>query len=335
MNFFDYHLFKKTFWVKSVVVVAAGLLGLRISKKTSISLFILGVVFLALELFFEFRRGKEIKTLTKDLSKVLYEEAILPVASYEEGELSILRNEIYKMTMKLREQKENLLDEKTYLGDSLADISHQIKTPLTSLNLINDLLMDDILDGKKRQELLRDERRLLNQIEWLISSLLKISKLDAETITMEKKKVLVKELFLKCQEALSIVLELRGQELILELTGEESFQGDYSWSLEALINLLKNAMEHTPDGGKIILRSLENHLYTEIQVINFGEGISKKDLPHIFERFYRGEHQKSQSFGIGLALTKMIVVKQGGVIKVTSNENEGTIFTLRFYKSII
>lgn len=131
------------------------------------------------------------------------------------------------------------------------------------------------------------------------------------------------------------MLELRGQELSLELEGEESFEGDYSWSLEALTNLLKNAMEHTTDGGKIVLRSMENHLYTQIQVINYGEEISDKDLPHIFDRFYRGEHQKSQSFGIGLALTKMIVTKQGGIIKVTSDSIDGTTFTLRFYKSVI
>ena len=335
MNFFDYHLFKRSFWIKGLFVFVAGLIGLLISIETAISLFILGVIFLVLELHFELQRGKEIKMLTKDLTRVLYEEAILPMASYEEGEISILRNEIYKMTMRLREQKENLLNEKTYLSDSLADISHQIRPPLTSLNLINDLLMDNSFDDRKKQELLRDERSLLNQIEWLISSLLKISKLDAETITMEKKKVRVQKLFLKCQESLSIVLELRGQDLSLELEGEESFEGDYSWSLEALTNLLKNAMEHTTDGGKIVLRSMENHLYTQIQVINYGEEISDKDLPHIFERFYRGEHQKSQSFGIGLALTKMIVTKQGGIIKVTSDSIDGTTFTLRFYKSVI
>ncbi len=335
MNFFDFRLFKTSFWIKGILLVVAGLMGLLISPATSLSLFLLGGVFLMLEIFFEIRRAHDIKKLTVDLGKVLYEEATLPLASYEEGEIFILRNEIYKMTIKLREQKERLRQEKMYLSDSLADISHQIKTPLTSLNLINDLLLDDSLKDSKRRELLRDERKLLNQIEWLISSLLKISKLDAETITMDSKKVEVKKLFSKCQEALSIVMELKGQELTLKLEGEESFLGDYHWSLEALLNLLKNAMEHTPEGGEIILKSTENHLYTEIQVINKGEVISSKDLPHIFERFYRGEHRKSQSFGIGLALTKMIVLKQEGTLTVSSTPKEGTVFTIRFYRGII
>ncbi len=335
MNFFDFQLFKISFWIKGILVFFSGLLGLFVSSTTSLSLFLLGGVILALEIVFEKKRAEEIKKLTKDLSKVLYEEATLPVASYEEGEMSILRSEIYKMTIKLREQKERLREEKIYLSDSLADISHQIKTPLTSLNIINDLLLDDGLNPIKRQELLRDERKLLNQIEWLISSLLKISKLDAETITMEKKTVRVKDLFRKCQEALSIVMELKEQELTINLEGGETFLGDYHWSLEALLNLLKNAMEHTPEGGEIILTSLENHLYTEIQVINFGSVISSKDLPHIFERFYRGTHTKSQSFGIGLALTKMIILKQEGTLTVSSDEKKGTVFTLRFYKGIV
>ena len=335
MNFFDFRLFKRAFWMKALLTVFAGLLGLLISQTTALSLFLLGSLFLGFELIFEGQRGKEIKGLTKDLSRVLYEGANLPVASYEEGEISILRNEIYKMTIKLREQKERLRQEKIYLSNSLADISHQIKTPLTSLNLINDLLLDEALTPIKRRELLRDERKLLNQIEWLISSLLKISKLDAETITMDYKKVHVKKLFLTCQEALSIVMELKGQQLTLSLEGHESFLGDEHWSQEALMNLLKNAMEHTPEGGEIILHSSENHLYTEIQVVNYGQEISPKDLPHLFERFYRGEHQKSQSFGIGLALTKMIVTKQGGTLTVSSSEKEGTVFTLRFYKGII
>ncbi|MCM1467517.1 MAG: HAMP domain-containing histidine kinase, partial [Alistipes sp.] len=237
------------------------------------------------------------------------------------------------MTVRLREQQQNLWKDKEYLAESLADISHQIRTPLTSIDLLASMLCEENVSEKRRQELSRELRELLFRIEWLVTSLLKISKLDAGCVSLKKESVPLGELIEKATESLLVPMELRGQELTVNVQG--TFSGDVLWTCEALSNIVKNCMEHTQDGGRIKITASENVLYTEIVISDNGSGIAPEDLPHIFERFYKGKNSGDKSFGIGLFLARSIITAQNGTVRAENKANGGARFTLRFYKGTI
>jgi signal transduction histidine kinase len=223
--------------------------------------------------------------------------------------------------------------DKILLADSLADISHQLKTPLTSLYVLNDLLSEDPSE-QNREKYLNRMRSQLKRVEWLVTSLLKLSKLDAGTVTMKREEVYVHTLVEKALESLSIPLDIKM--LQLDVDGEKNvkFCGDFNWSCEALINILKNCIEHTPEKGQLRISFDENPLYTVITVKDSGPGIAPEDLPYIFNRFYKGKNAAEDQVGIGLAMAQAIVTKQGGDITVTSENNRGSEFTIKFYRSI-
>ena len=289
-------------------------------------------IFILLNLMFTVRRYQVIAKLTEEIDEVLHKEVFRPISMYEDGELSILSTQIHKMNKKLEEQQSALLHDKVYLSESLADISHQIRTPLTALNLTCDLLLEENLEPRRRKSLVKEQMKLLDQIDWLISALLKLAKLDARTAKMAKEKVLVINLLRRATEPLGIAMEIKEQTLSVSQTGEESYIGDLYWSAEALLNILKNSMEHTPVGGTISIEVSENVLYTEIIIKDDGEGIHRDDLPHLFERFYKGRSSSQTSVGIGLALARMIITQQGGTIKAENNMDRGAKFTIRFYR---
>ena len=241
--------------------------------------------------------------------------------------------EIYKMTIRLREQQQTLTREKAYLADSIADISHQIRTPLTSINLLIGLLSEPKLTDARRQQLIHELYELLSRIDWLITTLLKISRLDAGTVQFKQEQVSLEELLKKSCVTLLIPMELRGQELRIHADG--AFRGDLSWTSEAIGNIVKNCMEHTPEGGRIEIEATENALFSEIIIKDNGTGISPEDLPHIFERFYKGKDSDGKSFGIGLALSRMIIAGQGGTVKAENRKPAGAMFTIRFYKGTV
>lgn len=281
------------------------------------------------------RRHREIDNLTLYLNRVLHGEYSLDDLGNEEGELKILKSEIHKMTIRLREQADLLRQDKLYLADSIADISHQLRTPLTSMNLVLSLLTRGNASPERQQELLRELTILLHRMDSLIAALLKISKLDAGTVEFQQEPVLVCSALRQAAEAIAIPMELRGQ--TMEITGDlqASYLGDEMWSVEALGNILKNCMEHMPEGGRLQITAEENVLYTQIIVEDNGKGIAKEDLPHIFERFYRGKNADSGSFGIGLALSRMIITRQNGTIKAANRKEGGTQFVIRFYKGAV
>lgn len=289
-------------------------------------------IFILLNLRFTFKRYRVIAKLTEEIDEVLHKDVFRPISMYEEGELSILGTQIHKMNKKLEEQQSALLHDKVYLSESLADISHQIRTPLTALNLTCDLLLEENLEPKRRKSLVKEQMKLLDQIDWLISALLKIAKLDSHTAKMAKEKVQVKDLLRRATEPLGITMEIKEQELKINQTGEESYIGDIYWSAEALLNILKNSVEHTQMGGIISIDVSENVLFTEIIIKDNGDGIDKEDLPRLFERFYKGKSSSQTSVGIGLALARMIITQQGGTIKAENNLDKGAKFTIRFYR---
>ena len=280
-----------------------------------------------------YKRYQRISSLADDINQVLHGDSSIDFDSYSEGELSILHSEIYKMTIRLREQQQTLTREKAYLADSIADISHQIRTPLTSINLLIGLLSEPKLTDARRQQLIHELYELLSRIDWLITTLLKISRLDAGTVQFKQEQVSLEELLTKSCVPLLIPMELRGQELLVHADG--TFRGDLSWTSEAIGNIVKNCMEHTSEGGRIEIEATENALFSEIIIKDNGTGISPEDLPHIFERFYKGKDSDGKSFGIGLALSRMIIAGQGGTVKAENRKPVGAMFTIRFYKGTV
>ncbi|MBE6884766.1 MAG: HAMP domain-containing histidine kinase [Ruminococcaceae bacterium] len=313
--------------------LAASLAAWLYDGKFGLFTLLLCMVFTSLHLLFTYMRYKKISELSADLDTILHSGGSLPLEKYAEGELSILQSEISKMTVRLREQQQQLLDDKVLLADSLADISHQIRTPLTSINLLVSMLSEPNLSDEQRIRLSNELFGLLSRIEWLITALLKISKLDAGTVTFKKEDIPLQELLNRSVSPLLIPMELRGQ--ALTISAEGSFTGDISWTCEALGNIIKNCMEHTPDAGNIRISAIENPLFTEIIITDDGTGISKADLPHIFERFYKGENSNDKSFGIGLALARTIISAQNGSIKAENLPEKGARFTIRFYQGTI
>ena len=249
----------------------------------------------------------------------------------QEGQIGLLKTEIMKMTTVLKEKVALLHSEKIFLNDTISDISHQLKTPMTSLMLLTDLMYND-LDKEKKIEFLDRTNAQLSRMDWLIKSMLKLSKLEAKVIDFKDEKVNINELIRRSISPLSVPMELKNISLNINGNKEASYIGDIEWSSEALGNIIKNCIEHTKEGGNLDISYEENPIYSEIVIKDNGEGIDKDDIPNIFKRFYKGKNSKSDSVGIGLAMAKSIIESQNGDIYVKSEKNKGTEFHITFHK---
>lgn len=271
--------------------------------------------------------------LNSYLSLVCSGQYELEVAENTEGELSILQNNLYKVIVLLQTQNERLKKDKVFLRDSLADISHQLKTPLTSLTVMTDLLKGE-MDEVKRQEFIHVMEGQQERMNWLVATLLKLSKLDAETVEFHKELIFFETLLKESVKPFLLTMDLRN--IGLEISVEPCMVClDRAWSVEGFGNIFKNCIEHMKDGGVLSVRSVSTALYDAVFIKDTGCGIAEEDLPHIFERFYRGKEEGKDSVGIGLALSKKIFEKQQGEIFVTSEEGIGTEFEVRFYKVVV
>lgn len=315
------------------MIAATALTGMGFLLGTSTGIITLAVsaIYTFIHFLVTYYRYQKIAGLSKEINCILHGKKEIDLKDYAEGELSILHSEIQKLTVQFREQSWALKQDKVYLADSIADISHQIRTPLTSINILLSLLSKPGITEQRRFELVKELDTLLSRIDWLISALLKISKLDTGTVKLKKETVYVTELITKAVTPIAIPIELREQELDMEIQEESSFMGDLSWTVEAVENILKNCMEHTHRGGSIKITALENALFTELIISDNGPGIDKDDLAHLFERFYKGKNSDNQNIGIGLALARMIIVNQNGTIKAENAPEGGAKFTIRFY----
>lgn len=314
----------------AAIAVAAFISPAALELVAILSLLLIGIC-----LAFTRWRYQELEKLSVYLREISSGNDSLDVRDNQEGELSILKNDIYKVTLMLSERRSLLQRDKMQLTDAISDISHQLKTPLTSMTVMADLLSSADLPPVKRMEFTHNIRIQLERIDWLVSSLLKLSKMDAKTVQFKRDRVLVKQLIQKALEPVLIPMDIKEQTVSINGDDDVSFIGDFNWTCEALINILKNGVEHTQEGGAIAISFTENALFTEIVIADNGKGIPKEDLPYIFRRFYKGKHAGEGSIGIGLAMAHSIIANQSGVIDVMSDGKNGTEFRIKLYKQVI
>lgn len=279
------------------------------------------------------RRYKNLNDLNDYLSLVCKGIYDMNIDDNTEGELSILKNNLYKVITLLQSQNEYLKNDKLYLADSIADISHQLKTPLTSMMVMCELLENEE-NPDKRQEFVAVINNQLSKMKWLITNILKISKLDADATEFKREEVSISKVLDDSLKSFVLTAELKNV-TIQNGANDFVFNGDESWTVEAVSNIVKNCLEHTNDGGKIIIASGSTNLYNKLTISDNGCGIAKEDLPHIFERFYHGKNSSKESVGIGLALAKTVFEKENASVSVESKQGIGSVFEIRFYKSIV
>lgn len=322
---------QKIIFISAALVLAISLLCGWLNWIAGVACF-WGMASLALGFFlytrWRYQKINELALYLRNLSTGNYR---MDIRDNREGELSILKNEIYKLVHILLEQSSLLEKEKRALSDTLLDISHQLKTPLTSIQMMTDLLENPALPHEKRQEFLFNIASESNRMEWLVLSMLKMAQLDTGVVAMKKDSIPLEKLISKVTQAVQVMLELKKIDLEVQGDGELNLICDTDWTVEALINILKNSVEHTPERGHIRITYGSNPIGTWIRISDTGKGISKQDLLHLFQRFYKGKQSGKNHFGIGLSLSLSIVQRQNGTIEVSSKENEGTTFEIKFY----
>ena len=288
-------------------------------------------IYVLINLYFYKKEDKRLNDISNYINNILNNDYSLDIREYDEDSISALKNYIYKITIKLRNMSEYSQKEKEYLEVALSDISHQLKTPLTSIMVMNELLENKNLEESKRKECQQKSKQQLEKIQWLITSLLKISQIDSGTIKLKKENVDAKVLIDKTLEPLIIQIEAKSITLVKDIEEKLEIICDENWTVEALINVIKNAYEHTEKEGTIKITVQGNPIYNEIKIEDSGSGIKEEDINHIFERFYKGKSNK-ESIGIGLNMSKTIIEKQNGTIEVQSTEGVGTCFTIKMFK---
>lgn len=277
------------------------------------------------------RKEKEINEVIKIIEEINNKNYSFKMKDINEEDLSLLKNEIYKTTIMLNEISEISKKDKKELEESLEDISHQLKTPLTSILIMIDTLLDDEdMDQNTREDFLRNMKREVMNINFLVKSILKLSRLDTNTVKFISKKESVKEIINEAILNVSLLSDLKNVKIETNLS-DSFIICDYKWQIEALTNILKNSIEHSYENNKVLIESSENNAYVKIIIKDFGTGIAKEDINHIFERFYKGKDSDYDSIGIGLALSKSIIEKQNGKISVESSD-DGTTFTIKYFK---
>ena len=294
---------------------------------------LLGVIAIIVALIYTNKRDKSLRSINKYLDKVNNGNYELKIEDNGEDEISRLRNELYKTTILLRESAENSEKEKTNLSNSLADISHQLKTPLTSIRIMLDNIEENPnMDEKTRNEFIEEISRQIDWISSLVISLLKLAKFDAGAIVMQDTQINVKKLIDNVINNLAIMIDIKNIKIEEKIDEDVILRADYNWQLEALTNIIKNCIEHSKEDSKIKIEVENNSIFVKIKITDEGEGIAKEDLSHIFERFYKSKQVSENSIGIGLSLAKTIIEKENGYIKVDSELGKGTTFEIKYLK---
>lgn len=280
---------------------------------------------------YNFKKDREIQEITGYIEEINRMNYQLHMETMSEDELSLLKTEIYKTTLMLKEVAENSKKDKEQLKESLSDISHQIKTPLTSIGVMLDNIMDDPkMEEEVRRSFLRDIKRDISHINYLVQTLLKISKLDSGTVTFKREDVSIRTIAEEAIKNVGMLSDLKSVDIVTEFSDPAFVKCDYRWQVEAVTNILKNCVEHSNEGEAVHIRTGQNQIYSFISIRDFGSGLSEEDKRHLFERFYGGKNEGKDSIGIGLSLAKAIVEQDHGRIQVDSLES-GTRFVLKYY----
>ena len=290
------------------------------------------IILLILYIRYNHKKENDIKDIIKCIEQINKKNYELQIDSISEDELSILKNEIYKTTIMLKESAENSNKDKLNLKKSLEDISHQLKTPLTSiLVMLDNIIEDPDMDINIRNDFVRDIKRNVVNINFLVQALLKLSKFDANTVHFIKQENDLKTIIKESIKNVSPLCDLRNINIEFNAKDKSKIVCDAKWQIEAITNIIKNAVDHSKNNSTVTINLSNNNVYSMIEIIDKGEGISKKDISHIFERFYKGENATSDSIGIGLALAKTIIEEDNGSISVESNKI-GTKFIIKYFK---
>lgn len=301
-----------------------------------IAVCVLGVIVIALVIYIvadKIRRKKEIDELIEFLTKVQDRDTFPELGLEAEGRMLILRSEIYKLASTLQEQYAGEVKKNTYMADMLSNISHQIKTPLTAINLMTDALKSGNMDEAQRRRCIANITAQTDHITWLVRSLLTLAEIDAGVLVLKKESVPVREIIDEIVSGVAIEADIKDVAIEVNVPAGNTVNCDKRWMSEAFSNIIKNSLQHTEAGGTIKISSEETNLSVNIRIEDNGCGISKKDLPNIFNRFYHGEKSDPNSNGIGLSLAKQIINSQNGTISCESEEGKGTIFEIKIYKS--
>lgn len=300
---------------------------------TIISILIYSLTIILIIIIYNKKEKAKINKITNYLKELNNHQYSLAIEDNQEEDLSLLKNEIYKTAITLNEQTLLLKKDKESLKDSLSDISHQLKTPLTSINLMIDTLRhQDNLSSTERRELLNNIHRKITNTNFLVHSLLKLSKFDANTIEFNRQNNSLSKILKEVLDNLSTLSDLKDIKINIKGSKDISLYCDYKWEVEALTNIIKNCIEHSNNSSKIDITYQKNDIFTKIIIQDNGCGISKKDLPHIFDRFYKAQNSSKDSIGIGLSLAKTIIEKDNGYITVESELNKGTTFIIKYLK---
>lgn len=280
------------------------------------------------------KRDKKINQITKYINAIRNRKYELNIDENSEDELSNLKNELYKITVMLKEESEISKQDKENLKVSVQDISHQLKTPLTSITIMLDNISDNPdMDNETRQKFIFEISKQIEWINWLVISILKLSRLDANVVEFKKENIVLKDFINEIISNLEIPIDIKNQKIIIEGDDKVSFVGDYKWQQEAITNIIKNCVEHNREGGNIFITYEENNLYTKISIKDEGEGISQEEIKNIFKRFYKGKNSSENSIGIGLSLAKNIIEKDNGLITCKSELGKGTEFIIKYMKN--
>ena len=309
----------------------------NITRKLIISNLLTLLIFILITILivkiYQYHKARSINQLLNYLKEINNKNYTLYVDTNKEDELSLLKNELYKTAITLNEKERLSKKDKELLKDSLSDISHQIKTPLTSINLMLDnLIENDNLSAKEKNQLLLNIRHKISNITFLIQSLLTLSRFDANAITYKNENVKVRKLLDEVVSNVDAICDLKNIKINIDGSKSATVNCDFKWQVEALTNILKNCLEHSNENSKIDISYLTNDLFTKIVITDYGTGMNEKDLKNIFKRFYKGENSNKDSIGIGLSLAKTIIEKNNGYITIESELNKGTTFTIKYLK---
>ncbi len=312
----------------------------ELDNQIYISIYILiaaiGIMFLINIIFFLIALNKneiEVKSMRNYLKEMANKNYTFDLNNISESEMSNLKEEIYKIVIELKEKSENLANDRETLSNYLADISHQLRTPLMAITAMTDAIIEneENLDNDTRKFIYKISNQI-NQINWLVNNLLKMAQLDTKTVEMNKESVSVKGLINSIKDNMNIFLEQKNQTLDVNINEDIFIYIDKKWMTQALENIVKNCIEYSKENSRIEIMCIKNPLFTEITIHDNGKGISEEDLPKIFNKFYKGKGSSNNSFGIGLSLAKSIIESQNGDIQVKSKENEGSTFIIKIYE---